>query len=205
MSDLADRGRTAQPPQSRRQVDVAAVEDLYRKILEALGEDPDRDGLRDTPRRVAAWWREFLDFDAGRCDTVFAHTMREGHQHVTVAGIVTWSLCEHHLLPFRVEFSCGYVPHETVVGLSKIVRIVQAHAHRLQLQERLTRQIATSLAEVTGSRDVGVWGRGEHLCMSMRGVLAQAARTDTNCLLGRLSTDPVLAAHLAPPVCREQR
>ncbi|GAT68864.1 GTP cyclohydrolase I type 1 [Planomonospora sphaerica] len=181
------------PP--RPPVDLAAVEAHTRHLLVLLGEDPDREGLQETPRRVAAWWREFLDYDPGRIATVFGHEAR-GEQYVLVRGLTAWSLCEHHLLPFRVEAAVAVIPHGQVLGLSKLGRILQLHAHRLQLQERLTSQVAATVAEVCGSADVGVWMTGEHLCMSMRGVRDDGARTDTLCLLGRLRTDTALAERL---------
>jgi GTP cyclohydrolase I len=95
-----------------------------------------------------------------------------------------------------MRLSCGYVPAGQVVGLSKIVRIAQAAAHRLQLQERITAQVAEAVAEVTASPDVGVRVTGEHLCMSMRGIRAPAARTTTECLLGRLRSDPALTERI---------
>ena len=191
----------ALPARPRSRVDVDAVADLYRQLLLALGEDPDREGLADTPRRVAAWWREFLEHDPGRTDTAFTH-VDSGEQFVLVRGIRTWSLCEHHLLPFRVTVAVGYVPAGRVVGLSKFARITADHAHHLQLQERLTRDIARAVADVTGSADVAVLADGEHLCMSMRGVRVDTARTTTSCLLGRLHSDPALTARLYAAVYR---
>jgi GTP cyclohydrolase I len=183
------------PAERRPAVDVVSVEQLYRQLLVALGEDPDRDGLRDTPRRAAAWWSEFLGYDVGRLDTVFDHDLG-GEQYVAIRDITDWSLCEHHLLPFRVRVGIAYVPDGRVLGLSKLARIVSAHARSLQLQERLTAQIAHAVAEATGSPDVGVWVDGEHLCMSIRGVRAETARTTTGCLLGRLRNDHALADRL---------
>jgi GTP cyclohydrolase I len=182
------------PPTPAR-VDIDAVETLYRQLIVALGEDPDREGLRDTPRRAASWWREFLEHDPGRVDTAFEQPPG-GEQFVIVHGIGTWSLCEHHLLPFRIRATIGYLPAGRVLGLSKLARVTAEHAHRLQLQERLTADIAGALRRLTGSEDVGVIVHGEHLCMSMRGVRAEAARTITISLTGRLRTDATLTASL---------
>jgi GTP cyclohydrolase IA len=191
----------ALPARVRPHVDVEEVAALYRRLLLALGEDPDREGLADTPRRVAAWWQEFLDYDPGRTDTAFAHA--EGSdQLVLVAGIGAWSLCEHHLLPFRLSMAVGYVPAGRLVGLSKLARIAAVHAHRLQVQERLTDDVAHAVAEVTGSPDVAVLADAEHLCMSMRGIRAEAARTTTSRLLGRLRTDTALVDRLYAIVYR---
>lgn len=181
------------PP--RRPIDHAAVEAHIRQLLVLLGENPGREGLRDTPRRVAAWWKEFLDYAPGRVATAFEHDIR-GEQYVLVRELSAWSLCEHHLLPFHVRAAIAIIPNGQVLGLSKFGRILQMHAHRLQLQERLTTQVAATVAESCGSPDVGVWMTGEHLCMSMRGVQAETARTDTACLLGRLRTDVALADRL---------
>jgi GTP cyclohydrolase I len=191
----------ALPARPRPRVDVEEVAALYRQLLLALGEDPDRDGLADTPRRVAAWWQEFLDYDPGRTDTAFAHA-EDSDQFVLVTGIGAWSLCEHHLLPFRVTLAVGYVPAGRLVGLSKLARIAAEHAHRLQVQERLTDGVARAVAQVTGSPDVAVLADAEHLCMSMRGVRAEAARTTTSCLLGRLRSDSWLADRLYAVVYR---
>ncbi|MFG2913118.1 GTP cyclohydrolase I [Kitasatospora sp. NPDC048298] len=179
----------------RRPVDRPRVEVLTRELLIALGEDPDRDGLKDTPRRFAAWWGEFLDHAPGRLDTSFAH---EGQYDgfVLLTGIGAWSVCEHHLLPFRLDVSIAYVPGTTVLGLSKLVRHLEAHTHALQLQERITHDVAHDLAKAAGSDDVAVFTTGEHLCMSMRGVKTPAVRTTTMCRLGRTESDPDLAARI---------
>ncbi|MCC2275462.1 GTP cyclohydrolase I [Streptomyces sp. ET3-23] len=162
----------------RPPVDAARITDLYRQLLGALGEDPEREGLRGTPERIARWWQEFLDHDPGRTDTVFDEELTAGtEQMVAVRGISAWSLCEHHLLPMRLELTIGYRPCESVLGLSKFARIVSDHAHRLQLQERIIDGVATDVAKATGSADVGVVADGEHLCMSMRGVRQDQART----------------------------
>lgn len=184
----------SRPP--RPPINVAALEAHTRQLLVLLGEDPDHDDLRDTPRRVAAWWRDFLEYDPGHTGSVFAH-QAHGEQYVLVRGLSAWSLCEHHLLPFRVTAAIAVIPAGRVLGLSKFGRIVHGYAHRLQVQERLTAQVAHAVAEVTGNDDVGVWMTGEHLCMSMRGVRAEGARTDSVCLLGRLRTDHALTSRLS--------
>ncbi|MFB8241660.1 GTP cyclohydrolase I [Kitasatospora purpeofusca] len=171
-----------------RRVDVARVAALYREVLTALGEDPDREGLLGTPERVARWWAEFLDHDPGRTDTVFEQELSaDGEQLVVVRGISAWSLCEHHLLPMNLELTIGYLPCGQVLGLSKFARISQDHAHRLQLQERIVSGVAADVAKATGAADVGVVADGEHLCMSMRGVRERRARTTSELLLGRFA------------------
>lgn len=146
-------------------------------ILAAIGEDPEREGLRDTPERVARWWAEFMEYDPGTLGTSFESD--ETDQMVCVSGMRVWSVCEHHLLPFWCDVTIAYLPHGRVLGLSKFGRIAQAHAHRLQLQERLVQGIADDLEALTSSPDVAVLARGEHLCMSMRGVKMPALMTSS--------------------------
>ncbi|CDR13045.1 GTP cyclohydrolase I [Streptomyces iranensis] len=151
------------------------LEDLARQLLAEIGEDPDRSGLKETPARFARWWREFTSYDPGEVGTHFP-LYTEG-QIVMVSDINVWSLCEHHLLPFSCNLTVAYRPRGQVLGLSKFARISHRHAHRLQVQERLVQNIADEITEATGSEDVGVIGRGEHLCMSMRGVRTPALMT----------------------------
>ncbi len=133
-------------------------------MLLAIGEDPDREGLRETPRRWAAAWREFMEYDPGTTETTFASMASD--QMVCVSGIRVASLCEHHLLPFWCDVSIGYIPNAKVLGLSKFARI----AHRLQLQERLGEQIADEISRITGTQNVAVVLKGEHYCMATRGI-----------------------------------
>lgn len=151
------------------------IEDLARGILVAIGENPDRDGLRDTPARYARWWREFTRYDPGTLDTVF-ESPRSGDL-VMVSGIEVWSLCEHHLLPFSCSISIGYLPRGVQLGLSKFARVAHQHAHRLQSQEQMCADIADDIEKLTQSPDVAVIGRGAHLCMAMRGVRTPATMT----------------------------
>ena len=181
---------------ARAGVDVARLEAAYREVLLAIGEDPDREGLRDTPRRAAAAWQEFLDTQAERLSATFTH-QTTGNSYVLVCGIDCWTLCEHHLLPFRLTLAVAYLPTGgQVLGLSKLARIVAHHARRLQLQERLCDEVADDLTRYSGSPDIAVWAEGEHLCMSMRGVRATGARTVTEVLRGRLRTDTATTARL---------
>jgi GTP cyclohydrolase I len=179
-----------------RRVDTARVAELYRQLLIELGEDPSRDGLRGTPGRVAAWWSEFLDYDPGTTAAVFEYEPSDGDHLLVVGGINVYSLCEHHLLPMRLAVSIGYLPAGQVLGLSKFARIAHAHAHRLQLQERFVDGVAQDVVTTTGSGDVGVVAQGEHLCMSMRGVREQQARTTSTKLSGRLRDEPDLTSQL---------
>lgn len=174
-------------------VDVERVTALTRELLIALGENPDREGLADTPLRVASWWKSFLFPDSEATATCFPEPALSG-QLVVVGDMSVWTLCEHHLLPMNLQVAAGYLPDGEVVGLSKFGRIAQGVAARLQVQERFTQQLAEELASVIGSKDVAVAVRGAHLCMSMRGVRMETARTTTVESGGRFLTDPVLAA-----------
>lgn len=148
--------------------DAAAVERIGRDLLLALGEDPDREGLIETPRRFAGAWLELMQYEPGNMDTTFESVTSD--QMVVVSGIRVWSVCEHHLLPFWCDYSIGYVPGRQVLGLSKFARIAHHHAHSLQLQERLTQQIADTISQLAATQDVAVFGTGVHLCMVMRGI-----------------------------------
>lgn len=168
--------------------DFDRVEDLTRQLLHAIGEDPTREGLRDTPRRVAAWWRDFMLWNAGKTETSFARETVD--QMVVVSGMRVWSLCEHHLLPFWCDITVGYITNENtrVLGLSKFGRIAKRASRRLQIQERLVAQIADDVQAATGASDVGVLGIGEHLCMTMRGV-EMPARMASQVLRGAFKSD----------------
>ncbi|MGX1759406.1 GTP cyclohydrolase I [Streptomyces lydicus] len=173
-------------------IDTDRVASLIAQLLVELGEDPTRDGLIGTPGRVAAWWKGFLSPDGAAVDTCFTESQLSG-QLVIVGGMNVWSLCEHHMLPMNLEVTAGYVPDGEVLGLSKFGRIAQRFAGRLQVQERFTRQVFEYLTGVIGREDVAVRVRGTHLCMSMRGVRMDAARTTTLQVGGRFKSDPVLS------------
>lgn len=182
---------TLHPGDAPSGIDAGVVEDLFRQLLKALGQDPDSGDLRDTPRRAAAFWTGFLAAYDGGADTTFPFSEpAPGSNVVAVSGIDAWTICRHHLLPFHVRVDAAYVPDGKIIGLSKIPRIVARHAAALQVQEALTRQVAASLQEATGSPAVGVWATGEHLCMLMRGVRATGTWTTTQALLGDAATNP---------------
>ncbi|MDP4511757.1 GTP cyclohydrolase I [Nonomuraea turcica] len=173
-------------------VDTPRVTELFRELLIALGEDPDREGLRSTPARAAAFWRNFLSPDPSAIATRFTET-HASDQLVVVGGLNVWSVCEHHLLPMQLVAHVGYLADGTLLGLSKFGRIAQRCAGRLQVQERFTRQLADEVAAAIESEDVAVRVHGVHLCMSMRGVRMEGARTSTVQVGGRFKTDPLLS------------
>lgn len=148
-----------------------------RLVLDAIGEDGDREGLQDTPRRFADAWCEFIDYDAGNVQTTFASHATD--QMVVVSGMRVWSICEHHLLPFWCEIAVGYITGARVLGLSKFARIAHRRAHALQVQERLVEQIADDVSLIAATPDVAVLARGEHLCMVMRGIQTPAIMTSS--------------------------
>jgi GTP cyclohydrolase IA len=161
------RPQAARPP---LKVSVKRLERIGRNLLLAIGEDPTREGLKMTPNRFARWWKEFIDYDPGTIETTFAFESFRTDQMVVCAGVAVFSLCEHHLLPFKCEISMAYIATEHVLGLSKFARIAHKYSHRLQVQERLVHQIADEITAITDARDVAVLARGEHLCMQMRGI-----------------------------------
>jgi GTP cyclohydrolase I len=176
--------------------DMAELRDSTRRILSALGEDPDREGLSDTPRRVAdslAYLTDGYGVDARAVvrNALYEH---EGEDLVAVRAIPFYSLCEHHLLPFFGRCHIGYVPAGRVIGLSKLPRLVDVHAHRLQIQERLTRDIAEDVQRILRARGVAVVMEARHMCVEMRGVEKRESETVTSCLLGSFRADAQLRA-----------
>jgi GTP cyclohydrolase I len=160
--------KKVEPPSSPQKVDYPRLLELGRELLLAIGEDPDREGLLETPRRWADSWREFIEYNPGTTDTVFETSSAD--QMVTVSGMRVSSLCEHHLLPFWCDVAIGYIADGKVLGLSKFARIAHQFAHQLQLQERLGQQIADEVSRITGTENVAVVLKGEHLCMTTRGI-----------------------------------
>jgi GTP cyclohydrolase I len=170
-----------------RRVDESAVEHAASALLRALGRDPSTPHLADTPRRVAAAYAELLsprDFDL----TTFPND--EGYDELVLArGIPVFSLCEHHLLPFHGVAHVGYLPAGRILGLSKLARVVELFARDLQVQERLTQQVADWLQAHLEPNGVGVVIEAEHMCMSMRGVQAVGTVTLTSAMHGQLRED----------------
>ena len=185
---------TAEGP--RHGVDHARAEAAVRELLLAIGEDPDRDGLKETPARVARAYGEFfagLGLDAAQ---VLAKTFEIDHEEmILVRDIEVYSMCEHHLVPFHGVAHVGYIPAKDgrVTGLSKLARLVEVFARRPQVQERLTTQVADALVEHVGAQGVIVVVECEHLCMSMRGIRKPGSRTITSAVRGQLR-DPATRA-----------
>src|ERR671935_612973 len=174
------------PPEQR--IDRVAAERAAAELLVALGADLESDQLRDTPRRMAAAYAELLTPEPFN-PTTFPND--EGYDElVVVRDIPFQSLCMHHMLPFQGSAHVAYLPGERIVGLSKLGRLVDMFAHDLQVQERLTTQVADWLEEVLRPRGVGVIVEAEHLCMSLRGVQKPGSRTVTSALLGLIKEDP---------------
>jgi GTP cyclohydrolase I len=179
-------------PSHHQPVDPDALEPVVFDMITQLGEDPGREGLRATPTRVARSLRFLTEgyrldphqvigdaqFPADGCDEM-----------IVVKDIEIYSLCEHHLVPFFGKAHVAYIPKEHIVGLSKIARVVDIYARRLQVQERLTTQIAMALQESLEPRGVGVVIEAAHLCMMMRGVQKQNSKTVTSCLRGSFRSD----------------
>lgn len=158
-------------------VDYPRLLELGRELLIAIGEDPNREGLLDTPRRWADAWREFIEYDPGTTDTTFVSASVD--QLVAVSGMRVSSFCEHHMLPMWCDVSIGYIASGKVLGLSKFARIAHQFAHQLQIQERLGQQIADEISRITETEDVAVVIKGEHLCMSARGIRTPGTMTSS--------------------------
>jgi GTP cyclohydrolase I len=171
-----------------RRIDLDAARRAARDLLLALGADLDDEGLRDTPRRVAEVYAELLT-PAGFAPTTFPND--EGYDELVVACEIPFhALCMHHLLPFHGVAHVGYLPGERIIGLSKLARIVDHFARDLQVQERLTEQIADWLDDHLRAKGIGVVLEAEHMCMSLRGVQKPGARTVTSALRGAVRDDP---------------
>ena len=172
-----------------RAFDFEAAERAVRDLLVAIGEDPERDGLRDTPARVARAYEETFRGMRMTADEVLSTTFDIGHDEmVLVKDIELYSTCEHHLVPFHGVAHIGYIPSSDgrITGLSKLARLVDVFAKRPQVQERLTTQVADSLMRILEPRGAIVVMEAEHLCMSMRGVRKPGAKTTTSAVRGTL-------------------
>jgi GTP cyclohydrolase I len=177
---------------SEKDVDANAIEDSVRRILGAVGEDPEREGLQDTPARVArayGFLTEGYRVDVDRLVRAALFDAEDCDEMVIVKDIELYSLCEHHLLPFHGRCHVGYLPDGKILGLSKVARVVDAYARRLQVQERLTTQVASCLERALRPRGVAVVVDAVHLCMAMRGVQKQNSHAMTSAMLGDFRTD----------------
>ncbi|OWA51954.1 GTP cyclohydrolase 1 [Hypsibius exemplaris] len=183
---------TAEVGPSPRKINLPSMADCYRQLLEDIGEDPTRKGIKSTPMRAA---KAFMFFTKGYDETVqeevnnaIAHEADD--QMVMVKNIEMFSMCQHHLVPFIGKVSVAYIPNKCVLGLSKIARIVEIYSRRLQTQERLTKQIAQAIEEAVHPAGIAVVVEAQHMCMVMRGVQKLNAVTVTSTMLGVLRDDP---------------
>ncbi len=175
-------------------IDLARAERAVADLLDALGQDTTDDHMRGTPRRVAAAFAEML---TPRSFNLTTFPNDEGYDELVLARDIPFhSLCQHHLLPFKGVAHVGYLPGERILGLSKLARVVELFARGLQVQERLTKQVADWLEDQLSPKGVGVVLEAEHLCMSLRGVQAHGSQTVTSALHGILRTDQGSRAEL---------
>ena len=171
-------------------LDTASTQDLYRELIKRVGENPNRDGLRDTPKRMEKSMA-FLTRGYEQTVTEVLHNALfdvDYDEMVIVKDIEFFSLCEHHLLPFFGKAHVAYIPNGKVIGLSKTARLVDVFARRLQVQERLTREVADAIDEAINPQGVAVILEAQHLCMMMRGVEKQHSSTVTSAMLGVFKT-----------------
>jgi GTP cyclohydrolase I len=204
--DGEDDGEARQPAQSRSGVDMPRIERAVREILAAVGEDPDREGLRETPARVARMYAELFSglhddprqhlkkFFTERCDEV-----------VLVRDISFNSMCEHHMLPFLGKAHVAYLPGDRIIGLSKLARVVESVARRPQVQERMTEEIARLLVEELHAKGVAVVIEAEHTCMTIRGVRKPGAICVTSAMKGVFRTGSSTRAELMTLIYGDRR
>ncbi|MEJ7795991.1 MAG: GTP cyclohydrolase I FolE [Nocardioides sp.] len=187
-------------PEDVPEFDHPRAEAAVRELLAAMGEDPEREGLRETPARVARAWAELTAGIRQQPQDVLTTTFDLGHDEmVLVRDIELWSMCEHHLVPFTGVAHVAYIPAESgkITGLSKLARLVDVYSKRPQVQERLTTQVADALMEILEPRGVMVVIEAEHLCMTMRGVRKAGARTITSAVRGSMRESATRAEALS--------
>ena len=190
---------------TKPKVRADGIPDLIESLLSELGEDPSRPGLKATPDRVSRALRQLTSgYDADPHAIIAGAVFEQDYDEmVLVKDIPFYSLCEHHMLPFFGACHVGYLPRGRVVGLSKIPRLVEAFAHRLQLQERMTKEIAEALNGAVTPRGVGVVVEARHLCMEMRGVQKTGGQLITSCMLGTFRRDARTRAEFLDLVRRD--
>jgi len=189
MSAEAGEGREAAGAHEAREKRIAR---LTRELIEVLGEDPEREGLVRTPERVARVWTDLTRGYRATVPEVVNGALfdAKGSEMVIVRDVEVMSLCEHHLLPWYGRAHVAYLPKKQIIGLSKIARLADLFAHRLQVQERFTTQLASAVDEVLDPWGVGVVVEARHMCMMMRGVEKAHSLTTTSSLIGKFSEDP---------------
>lgn len=179
------------------------MEEHIKAIISAIGEDPTREGLRDTPTRVARAYKEMTKgYQEDPAQILCAVFSEPCDEMIVVEGIKFYSLCEHHLLPFFGEAIVGYIPNSRVVGVSKLVRLVDCFARRLQIQERLTQQVVQAMQQYLNPLGAGAIFKAHHMCMSCRGVRREGSQMITSALLGALRQDPASRAEFLALRCK---
>jgi len=175
----------------KKQIDKNRIENAVREILIAIGEDPEREGLRETPARVARMYQELFN---GLCEDPTAHTKKffsENYSNIVLIRDISFnSVCEHHLMPFMGRIHVGYIPDGRVIGLSKLARVIEVFSHRPQVQERLTEEIAELLYRELRAKAVAVVVEAEHTCMTIRGVKKPGSLCVTSALRGGFLKNP---------------
>jgi len=185
-------------------VDLEKIEEATRMILEAIGEDPAREGLRNTPLRVAKMYEEvFAGLRADPKATLQTFFTERYDEIVVVKDIAFYSMCEHHLLPFLGRAHTAYIPDGRITGISKLARVVDAYARRPQVQERMTNQIADTILEAVRPQAVAVVLEAAHTCMTIRGVCKPGAMVVTSAMRGVFRTDPAARAEVLSLLRRE--
>jgi GTP cyclohydrolase I len=173
------------------ELNIEKVQQLIKELIQELGEDPDREGLKHTPQRAASAWEYLTSGYRMSLDSVVKNAVfsSEANNMVIARDIEVYSLCEHHMLPFFGKCHIGYIPRKKIIGVSKLARIVDRFARRMQIQERLTAEIAGAVKNVINPRGVGVVMECRHLCMMMRGVEKQNSFMTTSSVLGSFHDD----------------
>lgn len=166
-------------------MDEKKIQELYRQVIEAIGENPNREGLKRTPERVAKSFKSlFSGYDKDPKDILTVFDDEHYDEMIVVKDIEFYSFCEHHMLPFFGKAHIGYIPNGKIVGLSKIPRIVDIYSRRLQNQERITQQVAQALKDLLNPKGVGVVLEAQHMCMMARGVEKQGSLVKTSAMVG---------------------